>query len=71
MYKKVVYDRRHDKYKERRNAAVYDAYISLSGKTGRSANYVITHIAGKLGVSRQRVQQIIKTEREGRDGGDL
>lgn len=66
MCEKVVYDRRHDKYKGRRNSAIYEAYVSLSGKTGRSKNYVVTHIAEKLGLSRQRVHKIIKTERERR-----
>lgn len=66
MYEKVVYDRRHDKYKQQRNAAVYDAYILLSGKTWGSANRVLTHLANKIGISRQRVSQIVKTEKERR-----
>lgn len=56
-------------YKLSRNAAIYDAYIMISGKTGGTAYFVLSHLAAKTGISKERIYAIIKKERERREAG--
>ena len=51
-----------------RDAALYEAWVSIQGKTGCAAhNGFLVFLAHKYGVSKQAIQQAIKRERARRE----
>lgn len=51
-----------------RDAALYEAWIAMHGKTGSAAhNGFLVFLAHKYGVSKQAIQQAIKRERARRE----